>query len=270
MKNSFAARYGKVALVAGASQGLGEAFARALAARGLDLVLLARRQDALSTLAGELRAQHSIDVRVAAVDLAAPDLLTQARAATDGLDVGLVVYNAAASLIGPFFDQPLADKLRIVDVNCRGPLILADEFGRRMAARGRGGILLMASLAASHGSPLVATYAATKAFNLVLAESLWDELRQSGVDVLACRAGATRTPAYEASDPQGKVPIMEPAPVAEQALDALGRGPSMVPGAVNRLSDFFMGRLLSRKLAVTIMGRATRSLYPPRERKSLK
>ena len=118
--------------------------------------------------------------------------------------------------------------MRIVDVNCRGPLILADEFGRVMAARGRGGLVFMASMAAAQGSPLVATYAATKAFDLVLAEGLWDELAAHGVDVVACRAGATRTPNYEAAKPNGKVPLMEPEAVARRALDSLGRRPSVV------------------------------------------
>jgi short-subunit dehydrogenase len=265
----FAEQYGKYALVAGASEGLGAEFSRQLAARKLNLVMLARRKELLVSLADELRAQHGIDVRIATVDLAAPDLLEQVRAATAGLEVGLVVYNAALSLVGPFFSYSLADKLRIIDVNCRGPLILADELGRRMAARGRGGIVLMASLAASQGSPLVATYAATKAFNLVLGESLWDELRHQGIDVLACRAGATRTPAYEASKPEGKVPIMETGPVVAQALAALGDRPSVVPGLVNRMSDFFLNRMMPRKLAVTIMGKATRQLYPASAQKLL-
>jgi short-subunit dehydrogenase len=258
---TFAKRYGKCAVVAGASTGLGAAFARALAARKLDLLLLARRKDMLESLAAELRAAHQVGVRVAAVDLGAPDLLAQVRAAAAGLDVGLVVYNAAHSLIGPFLEQPLDEKLRIVDVNCRGPLVLADEFGRAMAARGRGGFVFMASMAAAQGSPLVATYAATKAFDLVLAEGLWDELGAHGVDVLACRAGATRTPNYEASQPQGKVPTMEPAAVAERALNSLGRRPSVVPGLINRLGDVFMTRLLSRRAAIRFMGKTTRRLY---------
>jgi short-subunit dehydrogenase len=257
----FVERYGKCAVVAGASTGLGAAFARELAARGLDLMLLARRQDALETLAAELRAAHPVDVRVAAVDLGGHDLLAEVRAAAAGLDVGLVVYNAAHSLIGPFLEQPLDEKLRIVDVNCRGPLVFADEFGRSMAARGRGGFVFMASMAAAQGSPLVATYAATKAFDLVLAEGLWDELGAHGIDVLACRAGATRTPNYEASKPKGKVPLMEPAAVAKRALDALGKRPSIVPGFVNRLGDVFMTRLLSRRAAIRFMGKATRRLY---------
>jgi short-subunit dehydrogenase len=269
MMRDFVERYGKYALVAGASEGLGAEFARQLAARKLNLVLLARRQDVLGAFADELRAQHGVEVRTASVDLAAPDLLEKVRAATADLEIGLVVYNAALSLVGPFFSYSLADKLRIIDVNCRGPLILADELGRGMAARGRGGIILMASLAASQGSPLVATYAATKAFNLVLAESLWDELRQQGIDVLACRAGATRTPSYEASNPQGKVPIMETGPVVTQALEALGHRPSVVPGFINRMSDLFLNRLMPRKLAVTIMGKATRQLYPNHSAKLL-
>jgi short-subunit dehydrogenase len=224
-------------------------------------VLLARRSELLDGLAAEIRAAHSVDVRTAAVDLGAPDLLAQVRAATAGLEVGLVVYNAAHSLIGPFLEQPLDEKLRILDVNCRGPLVLADELGRAMANRGRGGLVIMASMAAAQGSPWVATYAATKAFDLVLAEGLWDELSAHGVDVLACRAGATRTPNYEASKPQGKVPLMEPAAVAARALDALGKRPTIVPGFVNRLGDVFMTRLLSRRAAVRFMGKTTRRLY---------
>ena len=257
----FVDRYGPVALVAGASSGLGAEFARQLAARGLSLLLLARRSELLDGLAAEIRAAHAVEVRTAAVDLGAPELLERVRAASAGLDVGLVVYNAAYSLIGPFLSQSLEDKLRIVDVNCRGPLVLADEFGRAMAARGSGGILLMASMAASQGSPLVATYAATKAFDLVLAEGLWEELGRHGVDVLACRAGATRTPNYEASQPNGKVPLMEPATVVTRALDSLGKRPSVVPGFVNRLGDLFLSRLLSRRAAVRFMGRTTRRLY---------
>jgi short-subunit dehydrogenase len=259
----FVARYGPAVLVAGASEGLGAEFARQLAARGLDLVLLARRSELLETLAAELRARHSVEVRTAAVDLGAADLLARVREATRGVEVGLLVYNAARALIGPFLEQPLDEKLRIIDVNCRGPLVLSDEFGRQMAARGRGGILLMSSLAGARGSPLVATYAATKAFNLVLAEGLWDELSHLGVDVLACRAGAVRTPNYEASRPAGKVPIMDPAAVVAEALEALGGPPSMVPGWVNRMSELVLGRFVSRRAAVRIMGRATRRLYPP-------
>jgi short-subunit dehydrogenase len=259
---SFRAKYGPWALVAGASEGIGAAFAEELAGRGLHLVLLARRIHPLEEAAQRIRAAHGVEVRAEPVDLGAPSMLDDVRRATDGLEVGLVVYNAASALIGPFLDQPLADKLRILDVNCRGPVILADELGRAMARRGRGGIVLMSSLAGAQGTALVATYAATKAFNLVLAESLWDELREHGVDVLACRAGATRTPTFERSNSApGPAPLMDPQPVAAAALAALGKGPSMVPGAANRAVAFFMQRVMPRKAAVTIMGSATRKMY---------
>jgi uncharacterized protein len=266
MSPDFRARYGPWAVVAGASAGLGAAFAEQLAARKLNLVLIARQAPPLEELRARLVREHGIEARAVAADLGAPDLLAEVRAAAAGLEVGLLVYNAAFSLIGRFLEQPLADKLRIVDVNCRGPLILADELGRQMAARRRGGILLMSSLAGARGSPLVATYAASKAFNLVLAESLWDELAEDGIDVLACRAGATRTPNFDASNPAGKVPTMEPGPVVSAALAALGRKPSMVPGFVNVLAEFFLGRMLSRRAAIRVMSRATRKLYPPTAR----
>jgi hypothetical protein len=130
-----------------------------------------------------------------------------------------------------------------------------------MARRGRGGIVLVTSLAASQGNPLLASYAASKAFGLVLAEGLWAELRERGVDVLACRAGATRTPGYAASRPRRRVPLMEPDDVARAALDALGRGPTVVPGALNRVAAFAFARLLPRRVAIHVMGRATRRLY---------
>ena len=160
----------------------------------------------------------------------------------------------------------MEDLLRVVDVNCRGPLLLAHALGREMAARGRGGILLMTSLAASQGNPLLASYAASKAFELVLAEGLWAELRPRGVDVLACCAGRVRTPTYEGSAPRDPGPlapaVMEPDAVARAALSALGRGPVVIPGLANRLAAFLTSRLLPRRTAVALVSRSTRAMYP--------
>jgi short-subunit dehydrogenase len=260
--HAFRDTYGPWALIAGASEGIGAAFAEELALRGLDLVLVARRAGPLEEVASTLRRTHGVQVRTASVDLGAPTLLEDLRRACDGVEVGLVVYNAAYALVGPFLGQALEDKLRVIDVNCRGPLVVADEFGRRMAARRRGGIILMSSLAGTQGTAFVATYAATKAFNLVLAEGLWDELRDHGVDVLACRAGATRTPAFERSNPApGPAPIMDARPVAVEALAALGGAGSMVPGRVNRAVAFLLERAVPRRFAVATMGKATRKMY---------
>jgi short-subunit dehydrogenase/steroid 5-alpha reductase family enzyme len=262
--STFREQYGPWAVIAGASVGLGEAFARRLASHGLNLVLLARGQAALETLASDLRAAHGIEARTLAVDLARPDLLPLVQGFTAQLEVGLLVYNAAFSTIGPFLDHPVEEHLRVIDVNCRAPLVLSHHFGRAMTARRRGGVVLMTSTAGSQGGPWIAAYAASKAFNSILAEALWEELAGQGVHVVACRAGATRTPGYAASKPRpSRVPLLDPNRVAEKTLACLGRGPSVVPGAFYRFSAFIMERLLPRRTAIRIMGRATRKLYGP-------
>lgn len=254
----FLHQYGPWAVVAGASEGLGAAFAGALAARGLNLLLLARRADALEQVAGPLRAR--VEVRTAALDLAAPDLAAQLGALTDGLDVGLCVYNAAYAPLGPFLGQSLADKQRVLDVNCRGPVIAAHVFGERLVGRGRGGILLMSSLTAFCGSPFVAGYGASKAFSLSLGEALWFELAPQGVDVLVCCAGATRTPGFVRTSGPGGPRAMAPEDVADEALRALGGPPSMIPGRLNRLASLALTRVLPRRGAVRIMGSQTARL----------
>jgi short-subunit dehydrogenase len=257
----FRARYGPWALVTGASEGIGECFARALASRGFGLLLVARREGPLEALAAELRSAHGVEVRTASADVGRPDLLAVLDTLAGDAEVGLVVHNAAFSALGPFLDRPLDDLLKVIDVNCRAPLAMAHHFGRKMVERRRGGILLMSSLAGGQGCPMVVSYAASKAFEIILAEGLWDELRPAGVDVLACRAGPTRTPSYEASRPRKKVPIMEPMPVVEEALAALGRKPVVVAGRLNRAVNFVMQRLLSRRAAVRFMGNSTRQMY---------
>jgi len=260
----FESRYGPFALVAGASEGMGEQFARQLAARGLNLILVARRGDVLAALAEDVAAQSGVEVRTLASDLARPESLEEIERAAAGCEVGLLVYNAAVSVIGSFLDHSIAEYRAEQEVNCRRPLELAHLFAGRMAARRRGGILLMSSLAGTQGSPFIAHYGATKAWNTVMAEGLWGELGEHGVDVLTCRAGATRTPKYlrgkrgNGDDSSAFVPEMEPADVVAEALAALGRTPSMVPGRVNRIAATLMQRLLPRRMAVTVMGRASR------------
>ncbi len=260
MSDGFRERYGPWALVAGASEGIGEAFALELASKGLNLILVARRPEPLDALATRLRAS-GVDVRTAAFDLGDAAMPSKLAEATRGLDVGLVVYNAARAFIGEFLSQSLDDKLAMIDVNVRGPMIVADAFGRSMAARGRGGLLFMTSLAGLQGSPIVASYAATKAFNLVLGEGLWEELGRKGVDVVACCAGATRTPGFERSRPRGGPPPTDPRDVARVGLASLGRRPRVFVGWLNRFAAFVMTRLLPRRVAVGIMASQSRKMY---------
>ena len=261
--DEFRTRYGPWALVAGASEGLGAAFATELAARGLNVVLVARRAKELGLLRERLVADYGVEVATLVLDLASPGLSDAIERETSGLEVGLLVCNAASSVIGPFLDEPLEKHLIELDLNCRAPLILAHQLGFAMSRRGRGGILLMSSLAGSQGAPFIATYAATKAFDRVLAEGLWGELRSQGVDVLACCAGATRTPRYLDSQPPGGgssfVPEMEPSDVAAEALAQLGRGPRMIPGRGNRVASLLL-RMLPLRTAIGMMGSQTRAM----------
>jgi short-subunit dehydrogenase len=265
---SFLDRYGPWALVCGASEGIGAAFARALAEAGFSLVLIARRHERLEALAAELRTRFGCAVETIAFDLAAIDLEARLRALSLEHEIGLVVYNAALSIVAPFLETPLGDKQRILDVNVRGPVIAAHVLGERMAARGRGGIVLVSSLTAFWGSAWVATYGASKAFNLSLGEALAHELGEHGVDVLVSCAGATRTPGFERLVAGRKAPrAMTPEAVATQTLNALSDRGAFIPGAANRLIQLVLSRLLPRRSAVQIMAGQTRALlgkrHPP-------
>lgn len=260
---SFRDRYGPWALVAGASDGIGEAFARRIAERGVNVLLLARRAELLERLAGGLRTRHGVEARPLVADLTAPDLDARVEAATHGLEVGLLVYNAGAVHgVGAFHEQPLTHAQQLVALNCTGPLLLAHRLGAAMRARRRGGILLVTSMVALSGSAHVATYAATKAFDWILAQSLWHELQPYGVDVLAAVVGMTKTPSLLASNPHFPpgVHAAEPDDVAPGALDHLGRGPVWFAGDANRAAAKALAAL-PRPQLIDTMSRLTASLY---------
>ncbi len=247
-------------MVAGASEGLGAAFAESLAKRGLNLVLVARSEEKLKAFGQSLESQYEVQVQCYPLDLGETEALKNF---AEGLhqETGLLVYNAAFAPIGYFKDIPVDDLGKIVDVNVKAPLILSKLLSQQMIANKKGGIILMSSMSGLQGSPKIATYAATKAFNLVLAEGLWSELRKSGVDVLASCAGAIRTPGYNLSKQSKDAPgTLDASVVANKTLDALHKGPTVVPGATNKFARFLMSRLLPRKWAISIMDQNTKQL----------
>jgi uncharacterized protein len=234
----FVDSYGPWAVVLGASEGLGEAYATGVAARGANVVVAARRRDLLGHVADDISHAHDVRTRAVTLDLGDPGFLGDLRSATDGLEVGLVVYNATGVYTGEFEDQALDSMRSMVAINCLGPLVVCEHFGRSMIARGRGGVVLMSSGAGLAGCSYNATYAASKAFDLVLGESLWSEWRHHGVDVMSVIGPAMDTPTYRASMPP-EVHAMTPPPIApelvvEEVLNALGSCPSFVPGQNNR------------------------------------
>ncbi len=271
MKDSFLMRYGPWAVVAGASEGLGRAFAQALAGKGLDLILMARRRSPLQALAAELKAKFAVRVRVLIMDLGRVDLSVYLKRALRGIDIGLVVYNAAFSNIGGFLERSLEDHRRLVSVNCLGPLIFCHVVAGRMRSRGSGGIILMSSLSGMVGSAKLVHYAASKAYLRILAEGLWYEFKRCGVDVLACCAGAVDTPNYRRSLTTAQtgagVPVTRAETVVAKTLAALGRKIIIVPGFLNKLNYFLIQRILSRKGAVSLICKVTERLYKGDSRK---
>ncbi|MBL8914967.1 MAG: SDR family NAD(P)-dependent oxidoreductase [Archangium sp.] len=255
----FVERYGPWAVVCGASEGLGAEYARQLAAKGLKLVLVARRENVLSELAKSL----NVETRLIALDLAADDAGTRIAEQTRELDVGLFLYNAAFSPIGPLLEQSLEDNLKAVAVNVRTPTTLVHHFVPRLVKRTHGALVLLSSLTAFQGSPYVSTYGATKSFNLSLAEGLWAELRGTGVDVLCVCPGATATPNLLKASTKAPPGMQQPADVVRETLDNLDSGPMLIPGAFNKFASLLMRRLLPRRATIAIMASETRKLQLP-------
>jgi short-subunit dehydrogenase len=246
------------ALVSGAArdQGLGYAFARQLAVEGLNLVLVDILDDELRVRADELRAQFGITVRTVACDLGDLGQHQSLGEAIRDIEIDVLVCNhmftpkATPSIL----DMPLETHNRMIDINARGYTALVHQFGTEMRTRGRGAVLIVASGVGLNSTPYAAAYAANKAFQIALGEALWYELRGSGVDVLVVTCGLLNTQ----GDKLSRYPrwqIAEPGPVAREALSAVGRRHLVMPGVVNRVLLLIQTRLMSRRLAVTSIGR---------------
>ena len=255
-------RYGPWALVLGGSEGIGASFARLLAADGINVVLAARRTQPMAELAGQLETDTGVSTRTVAIDLTAVGAVSQLADTTSDLEIGLLIYNAGATHgVAPFHDKAVDAHLGLVSLNCISPLLACHHFGAAMLQRGRGGIMLVGSMAGTAGSALNVTYSAVKAFEQVFAEGLWYEMRPHGVDVLALLAGATRTPSLERSGTIGagsKYPPMEPDDVAREGLANLGNGPVWVAGDTNRAGFDYL-RSVPRRDAVTVLSKAARA-----------
>jgi short-subunit dehydrogenase len=258
-RRSLRDRYGPSAVITGASEGIGEAMARHLANNGLDVVLVARRGERLRTLASELAAA-GVTAEVVVLDLAGPTATEALVAAIGDRDVGLFVAAAGFGTSGPFLAADVAEEIAMLDVNCRSVVALCHAFGRRFAARGRGGIVLMSSLLAFQGVPQAAHYAATKAFIQSLAEGLRIELKPHGVDVIAAAPGPVRSGfAARAGMEMGLTDT--PAVVARDTLRALGRSGTVRPGRLSKLLEASLSPLPRRarvRIMARIMGGMTR------------
>lgn len=235
-------RYGSWAVVTGASEGIGKAFAYELCKRGFNVVLVARRESLLTQLALELEKQYSSLVSVLKADLTQPDAIESVLKVTQDLDVGLLISAAGFGTSGHFVASNLHNEQDMLAVNCSSSLSLSWHFAKRFVARGGGGIVLFSSVVAFQGSAHSAHYAATKAYIQSLAEGLHLELKPKGVQVLACAPGPVHTGfAARARLQMGKA--LQPEVIAQQSMAALGKQITVRPGWLSKLLGWSLSAL---------------------------
>jgi short-subunit dehydrogenase len=246
-------RYGKTALVTGASSGIGKSYARAIARDGLNLVLVARRKELLDALANELIQAHRINVLTIAQDLSEGDAADRVYDAVReaGLEIDILVNNAGYGTHGAFDKLDLERELAMINLSCRLPVALTHKFIGGMKQRNRGAVIFLSSMAGTMPVPFMSTYSSTKAFPLYFAESLYGELAGTGVDVLAVCPGDTSTEFRDTADLTMKAPIPPRTAddVVETTFEALGKKPSVIDGMANRIGARVMA-LLPKKLLI--------------------
>jgi uncharacterized protein len=247
----FRSRYGPWALVTGASDGIGKALAAEVAARGVNVVLSARRRDQLETVACDLAAAYSVNTLVVAADLARADGVDELEHQTRHLDIGLVMLSAGFATSGPFADALLAPELEMVGLNVTAVTRLAHTFARQMAHKGRGGIMVVGSILGRQGVPWMSCYAATKAYVQIFAEGLHHELKPQGIDVLSVEAGPVHT-GFGARAGLKYDSATTAQVVAEAAVAALGKRANVIPGVRAKLIAMSLA-LLSRRLRVRVL-----------------
>lgn len=253
--------YGPWAVITGASCGIGRALALELAGRGFNLVLTSRGGDGLELAAAACRNVNATDVRTVPIDLAVEHGADRLDAETQDLDVGLLIASAGFGAFGSFLNGPIERDAEMLAVNGKALLMQSATFGRRFAARGRGGLILLSSIVAFQGMPWASHYAATKAYVQTLAEGLAVELSERGIDVLAAAPGPTRTGfADRAGMNMGQAAL--PQRIAGPILDALGRRTTFIPGVQAKILRYSMTGL-PRWLKVRLMGMIGRGMIAP-------
>ncbi|MFT5481395.1 MAG: short-subunit dehydrogenase [Halieaceae bacterium] len=261
-----AEKYGPWALIAGASEGTGRAFAHRVAAEGIHCILLSRRLSALDVLAQELKNTYGVDCVTASMDLAALDATESIVTVVGGREVGLFIANAGADSINTrFLDSRLEDWVGLVNRNVLTVVSCCHHLGGLMRDRKRGGIILVGSGACYGGSSFMTVYCATKAFGLCFGEGLWAELQPHGVDVLNLILGQTDTPAFRETLAKMGQPVPEnlakPEDVARVALERLSHGPVHNWGLEDDEAGYAPSSAAVRRGRILAIDQATKKIF---------
>ena len=256
---------GKWALVTGASAGIGEALAEELAKGGTNIVLTARRKDRLDALAQRLAATYKIQTQVFPADLADPVAPEAIFAFTrdKGIEIDLLINNAGFGKYGEFHSVAKERLLEMVQLNCSAVVHLTHLFVLGMVARRRGDILILASTASFQAVPYISTYAATKAFDLLFAEGLAEELKPYGIRVCALCPGSTASEFHVVAGQDKSIRQEETAQkVARTGLKALAAGKSYVISGIGNYLGAHGERLVPRRLVTRMAAR----MFKPKEK----
>lgn len=264
--SALAERYGPWAIVAGASEGTGRAFAKQLAAAGIQCILIARREAPLQALADEIRAESGTACVIASIDLAKADAFEKIKAAAGSREIGLFIANAGADPNGArFLDRDIDIWFDLVNRNVNTTLRCCHYFGGLMRQRKRGGILLVGSGSCYSGGSFMAAYSASKAFDLCFAESLWAELRPHNVDVLFFALSTTDTPALRALLAEKGLPaptgLASPDEVAKIGLERLPHGPVHNWGQADDEAGFAPNAPAVRRARILMIDQSTKRIF---------
>ncbi len=251
-------KYGGWALVTGASAGIGEAFARYIAAAGMNVILVARRKERLEKLAEEIQGGSNVLALPVSLDLTGDGFLEKLKQEIADREIGLLVNNAGFGSVGLYVDNDAQREAEMVKLHCLAPTILTHHFVRPMMARKKGAIIFVGSIVGYQPVPYISTYSATKAFNIFLGKSLWYELREHNIDVLALAPGGTKTEFQQVIHQSASSIAATPDAVVRSAMKALGKKPAVVHGVHNKIWAF-AGRFLPVRMSLSLHGRFMRA-----------
>jgi short-subunit dehydrogenase len=253
-------RYGDWALITGASSGIGEEFARALASERINLVLVARRKNRLENLSNELSTKNNINVITSITDLTSDNFLDKIIRDAEDKDISILINNAGIGKPGEFIKGDINYDSDMIKLNCMAPVVLTNYFAKKMILKKKGAIIFLGSVVAYQPSPMMASYAATKSFNFSFGNALWYELKKYGIDVLTVNPGNTITEFNRMVLDNKSILTRNASQVVKSALKSLGKKPNVVDGAINKILTSF-SRAVSVRLIVNITGIIMNKLY---------
>lgn len=259
MVKNFLELYGKWALVIGGTSGIGEALTKQIAQKGMNLIIVARRNDVLIEKAEDIQKKYGVEVKTIQADLSAPNDYEKVIEGTKQVEVGLFIPAAGIENNGRMTNIDLQRELALLQLNVISTFILTRHFAREMESRGRGGILLIASLSAHMPNPYFANYAGSKSYILNLGNSLHWEMKKKGVNVTVLSPGLTATPMVADNGVDfSKTPMtpMSPDKVAEFALEGLvSKKPLVIPGRKNKMMAFMVKHFMSVSSSIAMGGK---------------